>query len=74
LVHPQALPLRSLTIAEKLQVIEDLWDDMEASGEPFPLPAWIREEADRRMAEIDADPSLALTPEEVWREVEKRRG
>jgi putative addiction module component (TIGR02574 family) len=61
-------------VAEKLPVIEDLWDDIAASGELFPLPAWHREEADRRAAELEADPSTALTRQELWRRVNESNG
>ena len=35
-------------MAEKLRVVEELWDDIGRSEESFPLPAWHRVEADRR--------------------------
>lgn len=73
-MHPDAEHLRQLPIAEKLRVVEELWDDIAASPEPFPLPPWHREEADRRAAELERDPSIALTREEVWRRVERRDG
>ena len=40
--------------AEKLQLVEELWDDLASSREPLPLPPWHREEAHRRGAELDA--------------------
>lgn len=69
-MHPAAEQLRELPITEKLRVIEDLWDEIESSGERFPLPAWHREEAERRAAELESDPSSALSREELWRRVE----
>lgn len=70
-MHRDVEHLRQLPIAEKLRVVEELWDDIVASGERFPLPQWHREEARRRAAELEADPSIALTREELWRRVEK---
>jgi putative addiction module component (TIGR02574 family) len=66
-MHSGLEQLRQLPVTEKLRVIEDLWDDIAASGERFPLPAWHRAEVDRRAAELEADPSNALTREELWR-------
>lgn len=73
-MHPEVEYLRTLPIAEKLRLVEDLWDDIGRSGESFPLPAWHRVEADRRAAELDADPSIALSREELWGRVDNRDG
>jgi putative addiction module component (TIGR02574 family) len=73
-MHPDAEHLRQLPITEKLRVVEELWDDIAATGERFPLPQWHREEAQRRAAELEADPSIALTRQQLWRRVEKADG
>jgi putative addiction module component (TIGR02574 family) len=74
MMHPEVEHLRKLPIAEKLRVVEELWDDIGRSDEPFPLPQWHRDEADRRAAELDADPSTALSREELWTRVDNRDG
>ena len=61
--------LRKLPIKDKLEIIEQLWDDIGASGEPFPFPEWIRQEAGRRLTELKANPESALTRREVWSRV-----
>ncbi|MEQ8850122.1 addiction module protein [Botrimarina sp.] len=66
--------LEGLPIAEKLELVERLWDDIGASSEPLPLPDWARREALQRLAEMKANPSGNLTADEVWRRVETRRG
>ena len=66
--------LRQLPIKEKLRLVEDLWDDIAASGEPFPLPEWHRQEAVRRAADLEADPSIAIAREKLWRHVEDADG
>lgn len=71
-MHPEVENLRKLPIAEKLRVVKELWDDIGRSGEPFPLPLWHRNEADRRTAELNADPAMALSREELWSRVDKR--
>ena len=73
-MHPEVENLRKLPVAEKLRVVEELWDDIAESGEPFPLPQWHRAEAERRAAELDADPSLAIDRAELWRRVDARNG
>ncbi|MFN0018291.1 MAG: addiction module protein [Pirellulaceae bacterium] len=69
-MHPSMDQLRHLPIADKLRVVEELWDDIEATGDRFPLPAWHRDVADARAAELEANPAIAITREEVWRRVE----
>lgn len=73
-MHPDFEKLRQLPISERLRVVEELWDDIASSGEPFPLPQWHREEAERRAAELDADPSIAVTRAEVWQRVDESDG
>ncbi len=73
-MHPEVEHLRQLPIQEKLRVVEQLWDDIAASGERFPLPEWHREEAVRRAADLEANPSIALTRDELWKRVEDADG
>jgi putative addiction module component (TIGR02574 family) len=73
-MHPALETLRRLPVAEKLLVVEELWDDIGESSQRFPLPEWHRAEAERRAAELEADPSIALTREELWRRVDTRNG
>ncbi len=73
-MHAEVEHLRQLPIAEKLRVVEELWDDIAASGERFPLPEWHRAEAGRQAAELEADPSIALSREELWQRVDESNG
>ena len=73
-MNPHMQSLRNLSAAEKLQLVEDLWDDLTSSPGPLPLPAWHREEAHRRAAELEADPSRAIDRAELWQRVDERDG
>ena len=66
--------LRKLPIAEKLRIVEQLWDDIAASDEPLVLRDWHIAEAQRRDAELDADPGIALTREQLWKRVDELNG
>ena len=66
--------LRRLPIADKLRLVEQLWDDIAASEEPFPLQPWHQEEAQRLAEELDRNPELALTRQEVWKQVGEGHG
>ncbi len=63
--------LRKLPIADKLRVVEQLWEDIASSDEPFPLQPWQQEEAQRRADEIDGNPEILLTREQLWQRVNK---
>jgi len=66
--------LHSLPIADKLQLVERLWDDIAASSEPMPLPEWHKEEARRRAAELEANPEIAISRDEFWQRVDETDG
>ena len=56
---------QKLPIAEKLRLVEQLWDDIALSDEPFPIQSCHKEEAARRAADLDANPEFALTREQL---------
>ena len=60
--------LRQLSVAERLQLVEDLWDSIaqDAPDEALPVTPELAAELDRRIAEYERDPS-AGQPWEVVR-------
>lgn len=53
--------LFKLSVAERLQLVEDLWDSIAAESEKLPpLSAEQCAEIDRRIAEHERDPSSAM--------------
>ncbi len=58
--------LLALSPAEKLQIVELLWNDLASSPEPLPLASWIEAEGRKRLAGLQADPGAGLSHEEVW--------
>ena len=63
-----------LSSSEKLQLVEDLWDDLAASGDEIPIHDWQKEELARRNANLSKDPAGGLTWEAVKRKVQSRFG
>lgn len=57
--------LLELPAAEKLRVIELLWDNLGESSEPIPLPDWAIREGLRRRDEMLADPTLGSSHDGV---------
>ncbi len=63
-----------LSKSEKLQLVEDLWDDLAASSEDVPVHEWQKLELDRRKANLQSQPSIGLSWEEVKRNIRNRYG
>ena len=62
--------LRDLPVADKLRIVELLWDDIGMSNEPIELQSWQFDEANRRSVELKANPSIAIDRAELWRRVD----
>ncbi len=73
-MQPSFDELHSLPIAGKLQLVERVWDEIAASGEPLPLPERHKEEAWRRAAELHSNPEMAFTRGELWKRVNESHG
>jgi len=63
-----------LSPSEKLQLVEDLWDDLAATPEQVPVHDWQLQELARRKANLMKNPASGLTWEEVQRRVRSRHG
>ncbi len=59
--------IASLSRAEKLQLLEELWEDLSDDPVNMPVHDWQIEELDRRKANLVARPESALTWEEALR-------
>ena len=59
-----------LSPAEKLQLVEDLWDDLAGSPDQVPLHDWQREELARRKANLLRNPASGLPWEEVKQKIQ----
>ena len=53
--------LRALPAGEKLRLIGWLWDELDDSTEPLPVPEWVGQEAARRLEEM-RDPEFGFEP------------
>lgn len=73
-MSPTTASVFDLSPSEKLQLVEDLWDDLASTSEAVPVHDWQREELARRKANLIQNPSSGLTWEEVKRRVRGRYG
>lgn len=61
--------VRKLPVAEQLAIVEQIWDGLHQSQELVQERQIAK--ARRRSAELDADLSIAITEEEVWKRVDE---
>lgn len=59
----------SLSPAEKLQLVEDLWDDLAASPEAIPIHDWQKEELARRRKNLEQKPASGVTWDDAKRTI-----
>jgi putative addiction module component (TIGR02574 family) len=63
-----------LSPAEKLQLVEDLWDDLASSPEAVPVHQWQKEELARRRANLESSPAPLSTWPTIRLRLHSRRG
>ncbi|NOY42388.1 MAG: addiction module protein [Planctomycetes bacterium] len=63
-----------LSPPEKLQLVEDLWDDLAAVPSEVPLHDWQKEELARRKANLTSHPASGISWDEVKRRVRSQHG
>jgi putative addiction module component (TIGR02574 family) len=56
----QLSQLSDLSVVEKLQLVEGLWDQIGASSEPLPIPDWQKEELEKRRKNYQANPQSGI--------------
>lgn len=61
-----------LSPPEKLQLVEDLWDDLASVPSEVPIHDWQKEELARRKANLMSNPATGLSWDEVKRRVRSR--
>jgi putative addiction module component (TIGR02574 family) len=70
--HALVAEILELPVAERMRLVEAIWDSISAAPESLPLTRWQREELDRRLAEYEADPASGSTLEEVFARIRQR--
>ena len=58
-----------LSTSEKLQLVEDLWDDLASAPEAVPVHDWQKQELARRKVNLLNHPASGLPWEEVKRKL-----
>jgi len=66
------LNIGKLSVAERIQLAEDLWDSVAADTGDLELTAAQRAELDRRLADFEQDPGAGEPWDDVRARIEKR--
>ena len=64
-MNPTFPSIFELSPSEKLQLAEDLWDDLATTPEAVPVHEWQKEELARRKANFMKNPASGLAWEEM---------
>ena len=67
-----AYDYRKLSIPERLELVEDIWESIAQDADVFPLSEEQRAELDRRLEAHQRDPESAIPWTEVRRELFER--
>ena len=74
MAHAQLLEqINRLDPAEKIMLVEDIWDSIALQGESPPLSSKQKDELDRRLAAYEADPDSGSPWPEVKARIERQR-
>ncbi len=73
-MNADASSLFDLSASEKLQLVEDLWDDLAATPSEVPVFDWQKEELARRKANLTNNPASGLSWDEIKQKVRSRYG
>ena len=66
------LLINQLSVPQRLELISKLWDSIPDETETDAIPAWHREELERRLQSADANPDAAIPWEEVLGDLRKQ--
>jgi putative addiction module component (TIGR02574 family) len=71
-MQPTDLDLAKLSVAERIQLAEDLWDSIAADTGDIALTDAQRVELERRLADLQQDPDAGEPWSDVRARIEKR--
>ena len=71
-MNQSATAIFDLSLSEKLQLVEDLWDDLASTPEAVPVYDWQKDELARRKGNFQHAAAAGLDWEEVKRRVRSR--
>jgi putative addiction module component (TIGR02574 family) len=73
-MNPSEPSIFDLSPSEKLQLVEDLWDDLAGTPEAVPVYEWQKQELARRKANLLKNPLSGLSWEDVKQRIRRPYG
>ena len=70
----KSLGIDRLSLAERILLVEEIWDSIAAEAEALDVPQSHKDELDRRLAAYHADPHAGSSWEEVKARLQKQSG
>jgi putative addiction module component (TIGR02574 family) len=72
-MNTQLSDILQLSVAERLQLVEDIWDSIATTSDNLPLTAAQEEELDRRIAAYEQNPAEGLPWDEFKQTLGKKQ-
>ena len=75
MANPVPLPppgFDDLSVDEKIDYVQSLWDRIAATPETIPVPEWHREILDERLKDLEANPNAGESWEIVQQRLQKK--
>lgn len=73
-MNPGEPSIFDLSPSEKLQLVEDLWDDLAAAPDAVPVHDWQKQELARRKENLLKNPASGLKWDDLKRRIRGRYG
>ena len=73
-MNAEFAPLFELSCAERLQLVEDLWDSIAKGADQIPVPEWQIEEVERIWIKAEQNPESLETWDSVNEWIVKNHG
>jgi putative addiction module component (TIGR02574 family) len=67
--HAKFPELAQLPVADRLQILEEVWDSLTAAPEAIQVPDWHKTELDRRLESLASEPGTGRSWSEVKTEI-----
>ncbi len=62
-----------LSVPERIALVQEIWDSIAATPEEVPLTEAQKQVLDRRIAELEANPEIGLSWEEIKARIQRRQ-
>jgi len=69
---PKSSDIAQLSVAERLKLMDRIWNSLAPSADSLPLPEWHMAEVERRLAAFAEDGNRGRPVDEVFAELKRR--